>query len=738
MSTQLTEKAPPPEKALDPQKAVAAAKARSAAIGVTLAIALMVFSMVWPLQVPLGSMVQGLFQAVAAGMTAVSLVLIYRSIRIINFIQIALGGAAGGLFIEFYTRGKLPFGLAILVGIAAGVLVAAVVGLIASTLFFKHPRLVLTIVTIFIAQIVGQTLLPPIFRALADPNEPPRPPQAIIGPWPKKEFFISGLPFRFVHLFMMVLMVGTLIGLAIFFRKTRFGSAIRATAENAERASLLGINVKLLQVGVWTIAGLLGSIAALGPLPVLSISNQGQSPDELLLPFAAAVVARMTSMPIAFFTAVGLVLLRSALQYSTSLAALLSVVQLLIIMGGLLLQRKKLESTRVDSSTSWKAVREVRATPREMLELPTIRRTRRALMLVGAAIVIAIPFISSTTTTFAFTTMWVIAMVGCSLVILTGWTGQMSLGQYAIVASGAYVGGLLTLKTGVPFLLTLPIAGMVGALVAVLIGLPALRIRGLFLAITTLSISAILPLIMFDPGAPLRKWLPDAGVTRPKFLFLDFERPEPMYFLALVIFILVVLSIGALRKSRTGRVLIAMRDNEAGVQSFGIDVVRTRLLAFALSGFIAGLAGAVLVSLDRGMSVASYNVGQSLLIFSVVLVGGISSPIGAFLGALTLTAGTQFIPGLIGQLQPILSLTILLFIPGGFGQMVFGMRDAVLRVVAMRQHIIVPSLFADYSPEAWEKRLAPLAPASQSGGLAALKHDQRYAQPTKVFGEAPA
>jgi branched-chain amino acid transport system permease protein len=338
-------------------------------------------------------------------------------------------------------------------------------------------------------------------------------------------------------------------------------------------------------------------------------------------------------------------------------------------------------------------------------------------------------------TTGALQAIWTTSIIGISLVILTGWAGQISLGQMALVAVGAFAGGNMTLRMHIPFWVALPLAGLVGALFAVLIGLPALRVRGLFLAVTTFGIAIVLPLFIFDEKF-LGRWVPRQDVKPPTLFFLDFKDHRSMYYLSFILFVLVVLAVQALRRSRGGRVLIAMRDNENGVQSFGIDVVRTRLTAFAISGFIAAFAGALLVHQALGMDQFFFSAFFSIIIFSLVVIGGISSIAGAVLGAIFFVGGGLLFPTLLQVIQGIVGLIVLMAIPGGFSQLVFGTRDAVLRVVAMRRHIVVPSLFADYSPEAWEKRLAPLAPAVQSQGLAVLKPEQRYALPSRIFGKA--
>lgn len=703
------------------------------AIGVGLGIAVLGVSM-GLLGVQIGTIIQGLFPAIASGLAAASLVLVYRTIRVINFAQLTLSIIATQLFYELYTKGIMPYPFAILIGLIAGIVVGALVGILSATLFFRHPRLVMTVVTIFMVGIITyiQTQIQQIFTkpGIPDPIKP------IIGPWPNWSIKISGIPFRFAHILGMVLLLAVSIGLVLFFRWTRVGTAVRASAENADRASLLGINVKLLQVGVWTLVGFIASLTALAIMPVTQYSQTANIDQTLLLlPLSAAVVARMSSMPVAFFAALGLELMAYSISAATSFAALTNVGLFVVLMFGLLWQRRKIQ-VRADETTSWKAMKEVRPTPKQLLKLGAIRNTRVVLMVVASVLALAIPWMLGGSATSDFSEIWIYAIVATSLVVLTGWTGQISLGQMALVLIGAFVGGNMTMRMHIPFWIALPLAGLVGALVAFLIGIPALRIRGLFLAAATFALAIVMPLFAFDTHF-LGKYAPTEGVVPPKLLFLDFSDSRSMYYLCTISFFLVVLAVQALRKSRGGRVLIALRDNENGVQSFGIDVVKARLTAFALSGFIAAFAGVLLIHKQRGMSITNYNAFASITVFILVVIGGVSSVAGAILGSLFFIGGALLLsPNLQAILTGITGLIVLMAIPGGLTQVVFGARDAVLRVIAMRQHIIVPSLFADYSPDAWERKLAPLSPAVPSQGLGALGPEQRYSRESKILGRA--
>ncbi|MGZ4730018.1 MAG: branched-chain amino acid ABC transporter permease, partial [Acidimicrobiales bacterium] len=261
---------------------------------------------------------------------------------------------------------------------------------------------------------------------------------------------------------------------------------------------------------------------------------------------------------------------------------------------------------------------------------------------------------------------------------------------------GAAIGAYATQTWHLDLSLALLVAGLVGVVVAVLVGLPALRLRGLFLAVTTLAFA------MATSSWLLNRryfgWIPVSRVTRPKlFGVIDLNSQSSYYYLCLACLGLVVLGVRGIRRSRTGRVLLALRENERGAQSFGVNVIRAKLTAFALSGFLAAFAGCLLAHLLQAFSPDVYGPGASFGIFTTAVVGGLGSLLGAALGALYLQGGQWFLPG--PQWQQLASaagvLVVLLIIPGGLGDLVYRVRDSWLRWVAQRHDIIVPSLLAD-------------------------------------------
>ena len=169
-----------------------------------------------------------------------------------------------------------------------------------------------------------------------------------------------------------------------------------------------------------------------------------------------------------------------------------------------------------------------------------------------------------------------------------------------------------------------------------------------------------------------------------------------MYELVLGIVVIAFLAVTGIRRSRTGRALIAVRDNERGAASYSIPVVRAKLTAFALSGFLAAVAGCLLVHVNRGYDEGPFVAAESLGIFTAAVVGGLGSLAGAVLGALYLNGGKWFLPAPWNQLPSAVGvLLVLMILPGGLGNLLYRGRDALLRRLARKRGIVVSSLLAD-------------------------------------------
>jgi branched-chain amino acid transport system permease protein len=225
------------------------------------------------------------------------------------------------------------------------------------------------------------------------------------------------------------------------------------------------------------------------------------------------------------------------------------------------------------------------------------------------------------------------------------------------------------------------------------LGVPALRVKGFFLAVTTLAFAVSTSSFLLR-----QEWLvPSGAVGRPRlFGRIDLDSELAYYYVCLAVLVLVIIGLRGLRSSRIGRAVRATRDNERAAQAFGISAIAAKLVAFAASGFVAGIAGALLVHHQHGLPATQYAPQQSLSVFLITVIGGLGSIPGAILGAIYIK-GTQYL--LAGPYSFLASglgvLALLLVLPEGLGALLFRIRDGGLRLLAQRKDIVVPSLLAD-------------------------------------------
>ena len=246
------------------------------------------------------------------------------------------------------------------------------------------------------------------------------------------------------------------------------------------------------------------------------------------------------------------------------------------------------------------------------------------------------------------------SVVGLGLMLLAGFTGLFSIGHAAFLGVGAYTQAVLT-NAGLPFPLALLFAGLLSAAVGVVVGLPALRVKGIYLGIATLSFGFIVEEV-------LARWESvtggNAGVhlKAPAMFGWKLESGTEFYFLCLVITVTATLAILNLLRSSTGRAFVAIRDSEISAQSMGIHLARYKTLSFALSAALAGIGGALYAHKLQFISPDQFNILQSIDLLLMVVIGGLGSVHGAFLGAIFLITMPQaialvkdWLPATIGQ-----------------------------------------------------------------------------------------
>ena len=676
--------------------------------------------------IPNGLYLQGLVLGLLSALLGIGLVLIYRSNRIINFAQGSLGAVAATLANELFALYHVPYVISVITGIVAGVALSLFTEFALIRRFATAPRMILTVATIGVAQLLSFGELLPSFlnRNAASGHKTATFRSPFNG-----HFNFGGARFGADDVIVLIVTPLILIGLAFFFSRSRYGVAARAVADNQERARLLGCRVKRVSLVVWGLAGLLSAVTAILRAPILGFQGGVQGPDLLLRALAAAVIARMESLPLTVAAAVLITMGEQSIFFAFGSSGLADGFLLAVVVAGLLLQRKRF--SRVDAgSSSWRSVQEVRPVPRELSKVGEVRTARWAARAALAVVVALVPFVLDTARTNLASVVLIYAMVGLSLVILTGWSGNISLGQWAIVGVGAMVAQKLASQAApLDFFIILLISGLCGAAVSLLIGLPALRIRGLFLGVTTLAFAVAAYAWIFQ-------WQilnTDQPVTRPYiFGFLDVTGERPFFFVCLTGLLVTLVFTRNLRRSRWGRNLIAMRDNETQAQSLGMRLTTSRLSAFAISGFIAALAGALYAYNEQSIAYNRFDATTSLVMFSMVVIGGMGSLAGPILGAVYILGIQYFLPVELQLFATGFGLLILLLIfPGGFGQVFYSLRDLYLRRVALKRDIDVPSLIADKLQTEPVPELAEAASLSPEKQKAAAKKAR-----SKVLEEA--
>jgi ABC-type branched-subunit amino acid transport system ATPase component/branched-subunit amino acid ABC-type transport system permease component len=680
------------------------------------ALGYMIPIVLWDWDMPTGTIAYGMVIGSMNAMMAFGLALVYKANRVINFAQADLGVVPASLLLSLISLWHWPFWYSLLVSIVASFALGSLIEFVIVRRFLKAPRLILMVATIGIAQLLAGlgVALPYLMGEDLLPEQTFKPPFDF-------SFEIAPQVFHANELIAVIATISACVGLWAFLRFTNIGIALRAGAESSDRASLLGINVGLTHNIAWGIAGLLAGTAlmlraGMVGLPLGSVFG----PSILLRALAAAVIGRMENFAAIFVAACGIGVLETLVLWNTGSSELVDPALFVIVLVTLLLQRRNRES-RVEDQTisSWQSAASVRPIPRELATLPVVRWTMRALRVALFAAALLLPFLLSETNTNLVAAVVIYAMIAISLVVLTGWGGEISLGQVAFVAIGAAAAGTANVNWQMDPLLSLLFAGCVGAVASVLIGLPALRIRGLFLAVTTLAFAVAtssylldrdqsfmgfsfdyLPDSLFDPIRRYPMWTPFGRIG------IGAGGPHPerdFYFFAVFALLLMLIAVRGLQRTRTFRDLIAQRDNERNAQGFRLAPTRIRLMAFALSGFFASYAGGVLVLHQQAVGEQIFAPIESIRVLTMVVVGGLGSVAGSILGALFLQSTIWFSDVVPTRFQFFFEqagsgaglIIVLMVLPGGLGSLLYKARDSWLRNVARRHDLVVPSLIAD-------------------------------------------
>lgn len=575
-------------------------------------------------QVTLRFILLGLATGSLTALVGLGVVLVYRASGVLNFAAGALGGV--GAFICYSLRDDHDFpawaamAAGLLVGAVLGALTFAVIALIRQASLLS--KLIATLALLTAAQ--GMMII--VWGSdLTQPDS--FLPTDIVSP-------VGDLRIGEDRLILIVVVLVLAAVLRLVYSKTSFGLATSAVAENRQVAASAGWSTSTIEFVNFTLAGVLSALAAILLAPIVTLNATVLS-ISVLAALAAALVGRFSS----FGITVGAALLIGAVQSLValfqpdiasgfgvdvnSLAGLASVVPLVVIL--------------VYTVVSGRA-RLGRGDALHRLPLPGTGQVSLAPLAVG--VVIAILLIARADTwADAFIITFGVGIILCSVIVVSGYAGQLSLCQYALAGFAAWVAGRLA-SGGTGFELSLLIGVAATVVAGVIVALPALRTRGVSLAIATLALALLINALVFS-NSSLTGGLKGIQVRSPRLFGFDIgagDHPQRYAAVLLVAFVLVGLLVANSRRGRSGRRMLAVRSNERAAAALGISVVGVKLYAFAFASGIAAIGGILVAFRHPAIKFDEFAVFGSILLVEFAVIGGLGWVAGTVAGA-TLAPG---------------------------------------------------------------------------------------------------
>jgi ABC-type branched-subunit amino acid transport system ATPase component/ABC-type branched-subunit amino acid transport system permease subunit len=657
------------------------------------------------LQVPASVLVLGAITGMTYGILAVGLVLVYRSSRVINFAHGEIGALGAALLGLLVVRAHVPY----LIAFVAALLLSAIAGGLSEVVVVrrlrKAPTLMTLVATLGLAEfLLSFSLL--INGEVAAGSTFPQPPFL-------PTFDVGALTVTRAYSAMLLLTPVVVLLLTVFLRKSRAGLGIRASADDRDAARLAGVYAGRMSTLTWSIAGATAAFTVILVLPTRGfVTNEFLGPGLLMRALAAAVIARMVNVPVALVAGLALGIVEEIVLWNYPTGGQFEAILFIIVLVALMLQRR--HTGRRDDQAPWTAVQPWRPIPETFRKVWAIRNL--AWITSGIVLVAAIllPLMITNATALILIIILSFGFVGLSVGVITGLGGQLTLGQFAIAGVGATVSYYVT-RGGGNFVLGFLCAGLAAAAISLVIGLPALRIRGVMLAVITLAFALAASSYFFS-----QSWMLGSGVTVDPLSIggFTFTTAKQYYYLALVVLVLGIILSRNVWRGGIGLKLRAQRDNEDGARAFSVRVTAVKLQGFLLAGFLAGVGGALYGHSFSTLQAQAFPVSSSIDTTAMTALGGIGLLAGPLLGAMYLIGIPQFVPlDSAGVAASALGwLFIILYFPGGLAQLMSPVREWLLNLLAKLRGLDPATEWAAAVPAASPNFEAPpvfLLPRSQ-------------------------
>ncbi len=636
----------------------------------------------------------GFISGLVFGLLAVGVVLVYRATRVINFAVGNMGAVGAGLFALLAVQYNLPFWVAAAIALVAGTLYGAAIEAGIIRRLFDAPRVIVLVATIGIAQLSLAILV-----GLPDIDEPGQPfPQAI-----GSSIDIGDVTVRGPQLTILLVVPVLVTLLAWTLTRTAFGKSVKAAAENRDLAQLNGISPKRVSLAVWAIAGALAtiSLSLVAGQTGSAVALFQLGPATLSRALVAAVIGGLVSFPRAFGAGMAIGVAEAVIGFNfPDQSGLIDFLLLIGVLAAMFFQSRGGSETQV-----FTFVPKHRPLPDTLERRWWVRQLSRSGLVLLLVIAVIVPLVvEETSRHLLYTTILAFALCGISLTVLTGWAGQLSLGQMAFAGIGALLAasfergmlwdfgvGSVRIRGGfdpMPLGVSILLAALCVALLACIIGIGALRVKGQLLAVSTFVFGLAAMQYLYNRPILIGEFSSTIPFRRTDLFGLDISNQRTFYFVVLAVLAIVVAIVGRLRRTGVGRSIIGVRDNADAASAYTVNPTGAKLRAFALAGAIAGLGGALLGAALQNVPTDRYfTVTDNLNLISGVVIGGLGSVTGPILGALWIVGLPAFFPN--NELVPLLSssigvLVLLLYFPGGLVQLGHVAHDAIIRVLEQR------------------------------------------------------
>src|SRR4051812_16208272 len=571
-----------------------------------------------------GTLVLGVLNGLTIGLLAVGLVLVYKSNRFLNLAHAQMGTLSALLLAKWVYDWGWNWWVAFIVAVAVGIVTALLVErfLVGPLRRRRDSPIRLLLLALGVSQLLlALTFIPALGPDTSRHSTFPQP----FNP----DIRVGGVVLSGMWVLTAVLAPLLVLALAGFMRYSVLGKQIRAAANNPDAARLCGISINRVSAIAWGVAGAFSAVSAVLTAPTQPSFNVGAfSPYLLMLTLGAAAFGAFVSIPGALAGGLVIGLVSQIVSATTSngsdaeLAVFVLILVIIFVRGRAIADAFALSGSPAEDLP-------VTSVPASLRNSPLVRHQRLGLT-IGALFLAFIwphlPYFNSPGHAFSLSLIMIFALLGVALTMLVGWGGQVSLGHFAVVGVGAYLAARWsTHGWTLPALIL--VVGTVGAVVMVVIGLPALRVRGLTLAVTTLGFA-----VVADDWLYHQSWVGTSqpyGVTvTPPAVGAHLgtpSSPRAIYYVCVVVLAVGVAAAGALRRSTPGRLILAVRDNERASSAFGVSPATVKLAILAVSGFFAGAAGVLWADAWTSVAPTQFTADVSIAIIAIPVIGGLGS-----------------------------------------------------------------------------------------------------------------